>query len=124
MPTVVISIGSNYGDKESQVKKAIEWLKGFLQEFKVSDIYTTPCAMHQGQDYLNAVVTGKSGLDIELLNTELKDYERAAGRDDECRRKGRVPIDIDIVMSDGKILKEWDFRQQFFKKGYQQLLNT
>lgn len=122
MISVVLSIGSNCGDRPSLVKETIEWLKTVLIQMDYSDIYETPCALKAGKPYMNAVVKGffqGDGMDLESM---LKDKEREMGRDQKCREKGDVPVDIDIVIENGGIIKPWDFRQKFFQTGYSQLI--
>lgn len=121
MTNVVIGIGSNCGDRKLLVEKAVAWLKTVLLQFKCSEIYETPCALKVGKPYMNAVVSGfYQGTGLELGDL-LKDKEREMGRDSQCREKGDVPIDLDIVVCDGGIWKEWDYRQKFFQIGYRQL---
>lgn len=122
MVSVVISIGSNYGDRKASILYAIEWLrKEVLSQMKVSDIYETPCALNGDKTYLNAVVSGYyqgTGIDLEDL---LKDKEHKMGRTFALREKRLVPIDIDLVVMNGSVVKDWDFRQNFFQIGYNQI---
>lgn len=118
MVNVVISIGSNCGDRKSAVSQAIEWLKTILIQIKVSAIYETPCALKSGPSYMNAVIEGfYQGTGIELDGL-LKEHEHKKGRTPECREKGMVPVDLDIVIMDGEVVKPWDYRQKFFRLGY------
>ena len=121
MTNVVISIGANCGNRHSSVSWAVEWLGRLLGDFRQSEIYETPCALKEGRPYMNAVVKGifqGIGYDLE---EKLKEKEKEMGRNSECRQRGEVPIDIDIVVCDGAIWKPWDFRQRFFTIGYSQL---
>lgn len=122
MVSVVISIGSNYGDRIANVSEAMKWLsKEILVESRSSDIYETPCALDEGHDYMNGVVAGfYQGTGFSLEET-LKEKEHLMGRTSELRKQKLVPIDLDIVICDGEILKEWDYRQKFFKIGYEQI---
>ena len=122
MVSVVISVGSNYGDRQASVAKAIEWLrKEVLIQPKSSEIYETPCALEKGSSYFNAVVSGYyQGTGIELENL-LKDKEYEMGRNSKMREEKLVPIDLDIVVMDGTIIKEWDYRQKFFRIGLSQI---
>ena len=123
MVSVVIGIGSNCGDRKKNVLEAIEWLKKELIQVESSDIYETPCALKAGRPYLNAVVKGfyqGIGYDLEGL---MKDKEREMGRTTDCKERGDVSIDLDIVIMDGEIVKDWDYRQRFFKIGYSQIRN-
>lgn len=124
MSRVVLSLGSNHGERSDQLVKAIKWLGEILNNINVSNIYETPCAMHQGRPYLNCVISGESTLPIQRLDLLLKEYEIKNGRTKECREAGEVPIDIDIVLADNKILKDWDFRQNFFKIGYNEIYSN
>lgn len=121
MVSVVISIGSNCGDRKKSVEEAINWLKTVLIQTKISSIYETPCAMKSGKPYMNAVVSGfYQGTGFQL-DDAIKEKEHEMGRTSECREKGEVPVDMDIVVCDGEVLRDWDFRQKFFRLGYSQI---
>lgn len=121
MQHYVVSIGSNCGDRKESVAKAIDWLSGLLDEFKASQIYETPPVGHQGSDYMNAVVTGVSDMTPSLLERELKRYEVECGRDLYARIRNLVPIDLDIVIADGNVVRPEDYKRVFFQIGYHQL---
>lgn len=121
MISVVVSVGSNCGNRRDQVSKAIEWLKSVLMQTRCSDIYETPCALKAGKPYMNAVVSGFYEGDGIQFDDLLKDKEKEMGRNAECRQRGDVPVDMDIVICDGSIYKEWDYRQRFFQIGYDQI---
>ena len=121
MIEVVLSLGSNCGDKLTNIYTALNWLSGLLENIVSSTIYETPCARMSDCTYMNAVVRGLYRHDTRQLDILLKQYEIEAGRTAERREKGEVPVDLDIVIADGEIIKEWDFRQKFFKTGYDQL---
>lgn len=121
MVSVTISIGSNCGDRKRNVEEALQWLKRNLIQFRYSDIYESPCAKSLGNPYMNAVAAGVfQGTGIELEEM-LKDKEHEMGRTKECRERGDVPIDMDIVIMDGGVTKPWDYRQKFFQTGFSQI---
>lgn len=123
MPSFVISLGSNCGDRKANINKAIELIrKDLIPDLKVSEIYETPCVGKAGNPYMNAVAKGNYSFPEEILSRHLKSIETQMGRNKECRLKGDVPIDIDIVMKNSLILKDWDYRQRFFKIGYEDLV--
>lgn len=123
MISVVLSVGSNCGDRKKTVSEALSWLGTVLMQTVCSEIYETPCAKETGVAYMNAVVKGfYSGNGFELEDL-LKEREKLAGRTAECREKGNVPLDIDIVMIDGEVVKPWDYRQKFFRIGFSQIEN-
>lgn len=121
MISVVISIGSNCGDRKALVSEAIKWLCSILIQTEVSEIYETPCAKESGKPYMNAVIKGFFQGDGFQLEDLLKEKEHQMGRTSECRDRGDVPIDLDIVIMDGEIVKNWDYRQKFFTLGYNQI---
>lgn len=115
---VVLSLGSNHGDRLGAVERAIDWLSELLTEFNASQIYETEPVGHSGTNYMNAVVKGVYDGSVEDLEKLCKEYEIAHGRDPESRKLNLVPVDIDIVIADGVVLRPRDFRCSFFKKGY------
>lgn len=119
---VVIGVGSNCGDRESSMADAIAELLDMLDEASASHIYETPAAGGGTRPYLNAVVTGQTGLDDAELNRQLKRYEVLHGRDVASRLRGDVPIDLDLVFSGGELLRPRDYAQDFFRIGYDALL--
>lgn len=123
MISVIIGVGSNCGDRKTLVEEALQWLKGTLMQVKCSGIYETPCATEDGKAYMNAVASGYYDGDAFTLQDLLKDKEREMGRNATCRERGDVPIDLDLVVCDGTVFKPWDFRQKFFRIGYEQVIS-
>ncbi|MDE7345283.1 MAG: 2-amino-4-hydroxy-6-hydroxymethyldihydropteridine diphosphokinase [Muribaculaceae bacterium] len=120
----IFSVGSNCGDRESSVAAGLVWLSDILSEYRCSSIYATPDC-HGGQkEYMNAVAIGSTILTPIDLNRLCKEYELRCGRDSDARIAGEVPIDIDLVVYSGKVLREKDFSREFFQKGYRLLKDT
>lgn len=71
-----------------------------------------------GMIYHNAVFELVTTLDKTALTTELKRYEDACGRD---RSSLVIPIDLDLVVYDGEVLRPGDFSHSYFQTGYMQL---
>lgn len=118
-----LCVGSNHADRREAVERGMEFLRGLLpEEFEASPIYETPPVSGVGRRYMNCVVRGLTTLDAASLNTRLKEYEVACGRTAEAREAGRVPIDIDIVIWDGVVLRPRDFSHSFFQLGYSSLV--
>lgn len=118
----VFSIGSDYGDREGAVRSALEWLSSILDDYNCSRIYETPPVGHPGSKYMNAVAVGKSSKNKDEIERMCKQYELDHGRDCHARADKRVLIDIDIVMADGKVLREKDYKCDFFKIGYHAII--
>ncbi len=118
---VIISLGSNHGNRIGNVAKAIEWLHCFSDNFKCSSIYETPEIHGKGDPYMNAVVRLYTSNPLDTMQLLTKAFERDNGRDEKCRSKGMVPIDIDIVVWNSIILRPLDYSREFFKIGYSQI---
>lgn len=118
---VILSIGSNSGDRQSQVSAGAEWLKTLLSDTHISSIYSTGDCHGGPREYFNVVVRGMISIDISILDNLCKEYELSHGRTLEARRVGDVPIDIDVVVYDNEIVRPNDFRRDFFQTGYRQI---
>ena len=120
---VLICIGSNWGDRFATVRDAITILSGTTAGIRSSSIYETPAAgnLPDSPPYMNAVVEAKVECSCEELQRKLKQMEINAGRNAECRRLGRVPLDMDIVEFENKILRPEDFMQSYYRMGREEL---
>jgi len=94
----IISLGSNTKDGDKNLSDAVDWLRSIISVEAVSSIYSTPPLSGYGANYFNMVILGRTEKNIESLTHLLKVYECESGRNDECRRLGIVPIDIDVVV--------------------------
>lgn len=122
----VLCIGSNVS--ADNVRGAIEWLRGQFDVKSVSHVYQTPAVSSKPQPaaavshtlrvYSNAVVIGDSDISPDAADQLLKGFELRCGRDEAARSVGKVPVDIDIVIVDGEVIRPWDYRQQFFRTGF------
>ena len=119
---VTVSFGSNHGDRERNVAAAISWFETVATGCRVSSIYETPEVNGHGTPYMNAVASGCTNLDYCALNRLAKDFEVECGRDADCRKRGVVPIDIDIVIWKSETLRPLDFSRDFFQIGYREIL--
>lgn len=120
--TGILVIGSNYGLRENALSRALDYLKLWGQISAKSDFYETPDMLGSGKIYLNAVVELQTSLEENELAVLLKEYETANGRDTEKRSRGDVPIDIDIVIWEGKVRRHKDFNAAYFKKGFNRIV--
>lgn len=50
--------------------------------------------------YINQLLYARTTLGVEVLQEALKDIEQTMGRNEENRRKGIVPIDLDLMAYD------------------------
>lgn len=121
MNNVILSLGSNSHDSNEQMRRCIHWLQNTLQVTAKSTVYRTAATNGKDADYTNAVVAVGTSMPIDQLNGLMKQYERECGRTPQSKSLGSIPIDIDIVIFNGQIIRPKDFAQTYFTLGYQQL---
>lgn len=98
--TVIISIGSNLGDKLDNCRRAIDALRALAHTSVVacSRFYKTAPVDYLDQDwFVNAAVKVVTRLDAHALLDALKGIQRRAGRHDDSIRFGPRIIDLDII---------------------------
>lgn len=117
----LISLGSNVDDKECKMTQAVELLSKEVRILKCSSFYLTPALGGGKAPYLNAVAEIETDMDVERLNSGLKHMELSMGRDEESRKRGDVPIDLDVVEADGVVIRERDRRQSYFLIGLNEI---
>lgn len=107
MAKLYLSLGSNLGDREKNIRTALELLDiAFGRHWKaVSPIINTKADGFDGPDFLNAVVCYESRRNAENILRICKDVERLLGRTDspEYDSEGQRiyhdrTIDIDILL--------------------------
>lgn len=101
-----IGIGSNLGNKEENIRKAVELIKKKCKILKKSSLYETEPIGFKKQDwFLNSVVEIETGLKpIELLEF-LQSIEKNLKRAKTIKYGPRI-IDLDILFYGNEILKE------------------
>jgi len=107
METSYLVLGSNAGDRHSNLEKTIEMLRGHMDIHieKVSSIYATE-GVDSGDsmpEFLNCAIKIKTDLSPYELLSVCQNFERDMGRE---RLKERTPriIDIDIILYDDQII--------------------
>ena len=121
MNIAVLSLGSNSIDREARMTNCIAWLRINSVPIKLSSVYNTSAINGKDPDYLNAVAEISTTLTHPELTKMLKDYERQCGRTPQSKSLGSIPIDIDIVMWNGEVLRPKDFAQYYFAKGWNEI---
>jgi len=104
---VLLSLGSNIGDRFFYIKKAIEELSE-LRDLKVlsksSLMETSPVGVTGQKNYLNVVLLVETNIPPLQLLKELKIIEKRLGRQVRARWAERE-IDIDILTYEGVTLE-------------------
>ncbi|APF27868.1 2-amino-4-hydroxy-6-hydroxymethyldihydropteridine diphosphokinase [Clostridium sporogenes] len=109
MHTAYVAFGSNIGEKENYIKRALEKIEEReIKIIKVSPIYETePYGVLDQDSFLNGVVKIETNLTPEDLIGELLNIEKQLDRVRE-RRWGPRTIDLDIIFYDDLIINEKD----------------
>mgnify|MGYP001822008324 CR=1 FL=1 len=105
--TVIVSIGSNIGDKLANCKQAIEALEQCegTQIIACSSFYRTAPVDYLDQDwFVNAALQLETTLSPTELLEALQSIQRQAGRLNDPIRFGPRIIDLDIIFYDGLII--------------------
>lgn len=99
MKTIYLSLGSNIGDREANLRAAIDRLgTAGIQTLRVSPIYETEPVDYRPQAwFLNLVLEAQTALFPLQLLTRTSRVERALGRV-RTAPKGPRTIDIDILL--------------------------
>ncbi len=99
MTKAYLSLGSNIGDKETNLLKTFIQISK-LGEVKGSHLYRTePWGRDDIPEFLNACVYIKTGLNIKNLFHALRSIEDKMGRKRKEKWGARI-IDIDILLSE------------------------
>lgn len=101
MAIVYLGIGSNLGDREANIQRALSLLsENGMHILKQSSLMeTAPVGGPPQGNYLNAALKVETALAPEKLLKVLKSIERKLGRK-KTVRNGPRPIDIDILLYD------------------------
>lgn len=122
--TAYISVGSNLPDAREIVRAAINKIVRTLDGFrKASSVYKTACWGGGQSDYYNCVMRLETDLPASELEIILKVLEAQSGRRPQDKLKGVVPIDLDLVVYDRKVLRSRDFSRNYFRIGYCELVD-
>lgn len=101
---VYLSIGSNIGDRDENLRGAIARLEALGRVVAVSSFYETePVEVADQAWFLNAMVALDTLHTPEVLMTKLLEIEREMGRE-RVQKKGPRTIDLDIVSFGSEIV--------------------
>lgn len=103
MVEAFVGLGSNLGDREGNLRRAVVELRDAIAIEQVSSIWLTqPVGFREQPAFYNAVVAGRSALAPRALLDALLRVEAAMGRHrDESVPMGPRTIDLDLLVYDG-----------------------
>jgi 2-amino-4-hydroxy-6-hydroxymethyldihydropteridine diphosphokinase len=101
MPFAYVGLGSNLGDREATIRRAVELLEAAagLEVVAVSSFRETDPVGYEDQPrFLNGAAALRTELAPRALLEQLQDVERQLGRDRSCPRFGPRTIDLDLLL--------------------------
>ncbi|RMA97570.1 2-amino-4-hydroxy-6-hydroxymethyldihydropteridine diphosphokinase [Hydrogenothermus marinus] len=105
MKKIFLGLGSNIGNKEENIKKAISLLSDFVFDIKLAKLYKSKAYGYENQDdFINTAIVGYTNLQPEELLKKLKEIEEKVGRKKRFHW-GPREIDIDILFYEDLIFK-------------------
>lgn len=105
MAIVYLGLGSNLGDREGFLRRALQLLRPVVTPRQVSALYETAPVGYVAQGpFLNAVVGGETALAPDALLARVKAVERQLGRTPAVHHGPRV-VDVDILSYDDLVLE-------------------
>ena len=110
MSKVLVGVGSNLGDREFLIRKAVEAMRDLPRTLvvRVSSLYDTdPVGEVDQPAFLNAVVWLETTLEPRELLWQLLLIEKRMGRV-RSQRWGPRPIDLDLLFYDDETISEPD----------------
>ncbi len=99
-----LSLGTNIGDREYNLRKAIEKLREKVRILSISNIYETePVGFKEQDNFLNIVIKIATDMEVERLLDFVLNIEKEMGRKRIIHWGPRI-IDIDILFFDDLII--------------------
>jgi len=110
MVEAYIALGSNIGDRETNVKKALDLLKEKTKIIRTSALYETkPMYIEDQGLFLNGAAKIETELTLRELLIFLKSIEQKLGRKPVERNGPRI-IDLDIIFYGKQVVSEKDLQ--------------
>jgi 2-amino-4-hydroxy-6-hydroxymethyldihydropteridine diphosphokinase len=105
MPMVFLGLGSNIGNKEDYINKALTFISELYTVKKISHLYLTEPVGNIRQDwFLNCVVEIQTDVNPKKLLSSFKSIEQKLGRTKTVKNGPRT-IDIDILFYGDHVIK-------------------
>ncbi|MCM8804816.1 MAG: 2-amino-4-hydroxy-6-hydroxymethyldihydropteridine diphosphokinase [Candidatus Omnitrophica bacterium] len=110
MKKVIISIGSNKGDKNKNIIRVLKEIEDIGKIKKISSFYENKPVEAKGGNFLNGAVEIEVKISPEKLLKKLKDIEKKIGRKFPHERGDEREIDLDIIFYGDRIINKEDLK--------------
>lgn len=112
---VLLSLGSNQ-ECERNIRYAVRLLSEYFERITYSSpVYTDPVGAGLPGPFLNQVAIAYTAATPAEIRTVLKQIERRLGRTPESKISGHIPIDIDLLQWNDRILKPGDLQREYVR---------
>jgi 2-amino-4-hydroxy-6-hydroxymethyldihydropteridine diphosphokinase len=105
---VYIGLGANLGNREANLRAALRGLWRMGRVEAVSSLYETQPLGPEQPAFLNAACRFETGLEPRPLLRFLQGLEHELGRRPGGERWGPRPIDLDVLLYEGRVIDEGD----------------
>lgn len=121
---VIVCLGSNQ-DKEKNIELAGRLLGDYFVSIHFSDaVYTEPVGLNNSSPFLNQVAIAYTPEEPDSIIRTFKHIEELLGRVPEDKKRGRVPIDIDLLQWNDSVLKPEDLQRSYVRSSLCRLFDT
>jgi 2-amino-4-hydroxy-6-hydroxymethyldihydropteridine diphosphokinase len=101
---VAIALGSNLGNRDAHLKRAVSQLASILDDLRVATFHDTePVGVGPQPRFLNGAVTGLTSTSPQALLEELRRIEQQAGRQRPYPGAPRS-LDLDLVLHGATVI--------------------
>jgi 2-amino-4-hydroxy-6-hydroxymethyldihydropteridine diphosphokinase len=122
MNQVAIGVGSNIRPREN-IARAIERIGSEHRLLGRSRfVFTRPIGTKEQPDFLNGSILIETSMNHAELKRWLKDLEQEIGREKGVDKYGPRPIDLDVLVWNGKIIHQDVSERGFLKKAILEIL--
>ncbi|MBQ6938610.1 MAG: 2-amino-4-hydroxy-6-hydroxymethyldihydropteridine diphosphokinase [Muribaculaceae bacterium] len=122
MTKALLSLGANTPDKKERLALTIDAIAQIARIEAQTPIYETPAeGSIATKPYANALVVIETHAKYDELRATFKQWEIDAGRTPESKAQGIIPLDVDIITWNDKVIKERDMEFNYMKKGLELL---
>ncbi|MDD5763052.1 MAG: 2-amino-4-hydroxy-6-hydroxymethyldihydropteridine diphosphokinase [bacterium] len=105
----VLLLGSNLGERKRHLENAIAALSSAIEVTALSRIYESePFGLGFQPWFLNVALRGGTTFGPHELLRFVKKIEKDEGRTEDGERWGPRPLDIDIILMDGMVVRDND----------------
>lgn len=117
----VICLGSNVENRLDNIRRALTQLELWFRVTEMSEYYESDDDSGVGAPYVNMVVGGVALVDRDMLLANVKELECRFGRDESSKSSGVMPLDVDVVIWQGRVVDEYQYGRPYFQHGLRKL---